>query len=104
MAKAKLTLSSVEELFSDTSPFPAEMIRDQVVEDLKMTDLAGANPSQLKISFDADQGSDILIRRIDPKQAQGYLVFQDERDYTSWLSAALAGPPDSERSGNGNGT
>lgn len=92
MDNVKITLNTLDDLFSKEAPFPKEMLRERVIEDMKATDLAGANPSHLKISFDDEGGGDILIKRIDPKRAQGYLVFQDERDYTSWLSETLTGP------------
>lgn len=90
------TLTSVEPLFKEEAPVPKETLRAQVVEDFKFRNLIGIPDQKIEISYNPDDGDDILLKVIDPHAASGYLVFQDQDAYKSWLDAQLYEPSQDE--------
>lgn len=91
-----ITLTSVEPLFKDESAAPGDTLKQIVLEDFKLNNLTGVPDQKLEISFNPDDGGDILIKRIDPHAASGYLVFQDETAYNDWLNKQLYEPSQDE--------
>lgn len=89
-------LTSLQPLFDDQAPVPKDTLKKQVVEDFKLKELAGIPDQSLEISFNPDDGSDIIIKSIDPHAASGYLVFQGEKEYNDWLGAQLHEPSQDE--------
>jgi hypothetical protein len=71
-------------------------LQQAVVEDFKLNTLVGIPDQKLEISFNPEDGGDILIKVIDPHAASGYLVFQDEEAYKNWLNANLYEPSQDE--------
>lgn len=100
-------LESVEPLFKEEAPVPKDTLRGAVLEDFKLRELAGVPDQKLEISFNPDEGGDIIIKLIDPHAASGYLVFQDEAAYRNWLDSELYQPSQDEieeASSRGSGT
>lgn len=91
-----ITLTDVKSLFEEDSPVPEGTLKQTVVDDFKMKELIGIPDSKLEISFNPDDGSDIIIKLIDPHAASGYLVFQDENAYNDWLGKQLYEPSQDE--------
>lgn len=91
-----IALKSVEPLFKDNVAAPKDTLRQVVVDDFKLNHLAGVPDQKLEISFNPDDGGDILIKLIDPHAASGYLVFQDETAYNDWLNTQLYEPSQDE--------
>lgn len=89
-------LQSVDSLFDDTAGVPKDTLKESVVEDFKLNNLAGIPDQKLEISFNPEDGGDILIKVIDPHAATGYLVFQDEKAYNDWLNVNLYEPSQDE--------
>jgi hypothetical protein len=89
-------LESVEPLFKDESAVPKDTLKQMVTEDFKLNQLAGIPDGKLEISFNPEDGGDILIKVIDPHAASGYLVFQDESAYNDWLGKQLYEPTQDE--------
>lgn len=85
-------LTSVEPLFSGEGAVPEDTLKKAVVDHFKMVHLPGVPEHKLEISFNPEDGGDILIKQIDPHAASGYLVFQDETAYNDWLNAQLYEP------------
>lgn len=90
------TLLSVEPLFKDESAAPEATLKQVAVEDFKLNNLAGVPTQNMEISFNPEDGGDILIKVIDPHAASGYLVFQDETTYNDWLGKQLYEPSQDE--------
>lgn len=90
------TLESVTPLFEDEAPVPEETLKQAVVEDFKGKNMVGVWDRKLEISFNPEDGGDILIKLIDPHAATGYLVFQDESAYNDWLNKQLYEPSQDE--------
>jgi hypothetical protein len=91
-----VTLTSVDPLFREESAVPKDTLVQVVLEDFKINHLAGVSDQKLEISFNTDEGDDILIKLIDPHAASGYLVFQDEEAYNNWLGVQLYEPSQDE--------
>jgi hypothetical protein len=91
-----LVLQSVESLFEDHAPTPKDTLKQVVLDDFKLNNLTGTPDQKLEISFNPDEGGDILIKVIDPHAASGYLVFQDEPAYSDWLNKQLYEPSQDE--------
>jgi len=91
-----ITLQSIEPLFSEESPIPKDTLKAEIIEDFKLKELTGIPDQNLEISFNPDEGSDIIIKLIDPHAASGYLVFQDEAAYNDWVSRQLYEPSQGE--------
>lgn len=91
-----ITLTSMAPLFDDESAVPEGTLKEAVIADFKLNQLAGTPDEKLEISFNAGDGGDILIKLIDPNAAQGYLVFQDETAYNDWLNRQLYEPTQDE--------
>ena len=91
-----ITLTSVQPLFEEESSIPKDALKQAVVEDFKLSELSGVPDSKLEISFNPEEGGDIIIKLIDPHAASGYLVFQDEEAYNDWLSKELYEPSQDE--------
>ena len=87
---------SVEPLFREDAPVPRDTMKQQVLEDFKMTALAGIPDQKLEISYNPDDGSDIIVKLIDPHAASGYLVLKDQSAYRDWLDAQLYEPSQDE--------
>ncbi|NBO55675.1 MAG: hypothetical protein EBU84_14040 [Actinobacteria bacterium] len=80
-----------------------DLFKSSVVGDIKMTQFAGTPEVLLQVEFDTADGSDILVRKVDPENALGYSVFSDQDDYYLKLSDSLYDPPDEEILGDKNG-
>jgi hypothetical protein len=91
-----ITLERVEPLFEDTSAIPQDTLKQVVLEDFRMNNLAGVPDNKLEISFNPEEGGDILVKLIDPHAATGYLVFQGEQAYRDWLNRELYEPSQDE--------
>lgn len=91
-----ITLISVEPLFAEEAPVPKDTFKQQALDDFKSGNLAGVPDQKLEINFNPEDGSDIIVKLIDPHAAAGYLVFQDESAYSNWLSAQLYEPSQDE--------
>jgi hypothetical protein len=91
-----VTLTSVKPLFDDDVAIPKTTLVQEALEDFKLNNLTGIQEQKMEISFNPDGGGDILIKVIDPHAATGYLVFQDEEGYKSWLNAQLYEPSQDE--------
>jgi hypothetical protein len=91
-----ITLTSVEPLFREDAPVPKDTMKKQVLEDFKLHNLIGVADQKLQINFNPDDGSDIIVKLIDPHAASGYLVFQDEKAYKDWLDVQLFDPSQDE--------
>ena len=89
-------LTALTPLFDDESPVPKDTLKQDVADDFKIKELAGVMDNKLEISFNPEEGSDIIIKLIDPHAASGYLVFQDEAAYTDWLNKELYEPSQDE--------
>lgn len=92
----RIEFEPLQNLFESDSAVPKELMKKQVVEDFKQTELIGVPDSCLEISFSPGEGDDILIRRVDPENALGYSVYPSEEDYFDHLSASLYQPTDEE--------
>ena len=86
-------------LFEEGAGVTKDLLKDSVLHDLKLTYLAGIPEVALQINFSPDDGSDILIQKVDPKNALGYSVYADEQDYFAHLSASLHEPSESDAMG-----
>jgi hypothetical protein len=86
----------VQPLFEDQSPVPEGTLQQAVIDDFKLNNLAGVPEQKIQISFNTEEGGDILIKVIDPHAASGYLVFQDESAYKHWLNVQLYEPSQDE--------
>lgn len=87
-------ITSLEPLFEDEAPIPKDSLKEAVVDDFKLK--AGVPDDKLEISFNPEDGSDIIIKLIDPHAASGYLVFQGEAAYNDWLNQQLYEPSQDE--------
>jgi hypothetical protein len=94
-----IKLQSVGALFEDSAAVPEDTLKQAVIDDFKLNNLAGIQDGKIQISFNPDEGGDILIKVIDPHAATGYLVFQDEKTYNDWLQAQLYEPSKDEVEG-----
>lgn len=75
----------LQELFEEASPVPPDLMKKAVVEDFKEKSLTGVPEIQLEIIFQPEDGSDILIRKVDPEKALGYNTFANENEYFNKL-------------------
>jgi len=91
-----MPLFNLEELHKDEAPIPKDSLKQDVVDDFKFKELAGKGEASIKITLNPEDGSDILIKVIDPHAAAGYLVFQDDASYKDWLSQQLYEPSQDE--------
>lgn len=89
----KIAFSPVQALFKPESALPQrdETLRT-VFEDFKTKDLAGVPETSLEVTFQPDDESDILIRKVDPEKAQGYQTYRGEEDYFAQQHADLYVP------------
>lgn len=72
---------------SEPEGVPKSTIKARVLEDLKLNALNGVSEQSTDIDFDPDDGSDILVKKIDPEKALGYQVFSDVNSYFARLEA-----------------
>lgn len=94
-----ISLSSMSDLFRDDSSIPKDALKHDILKDLKTKELVGISDDKLNISFQGDEGDDILIRVVDPRAAVGYLVHQDETEYNDWMASNLKDPSDEDIGG-----
>jgi hypothetical protein len=71
-------------------------MKNTVIEDFKEKNLPGVPEYHLQITLHPDDGSDILLRKIDPENAQGYRTYENESDYFNQLKLDLFAPTNSD--------
>jgi hypothetical protein len=86
----------IEDLFDKDGGINPAMFKDKVLEQVKQTTLIGVPEARLAIDFEPTDGSDILIRTIDPEKALGYQVHDGLDDYYKSLDRDLYVPQDSD--------
>lgn len=87
----------LRELFDDGGDgFNPDNIKHSVTTDVKMSLLSGIPESKLKIDFSPSDGSDIVIKSVDPEKALGYSLHADTQSYYENLGASLHVPEDDE--------
>ena len=89
----------LSELFSDGPAYSKDLLKTHVLDDLKRKELIGTPDDHLRIRFNPEDGSDILVHKIDPENALGYSVYPNEKDYFDRLSASLYEPSEEDISG-----
>jgi len=94
-----VSFEPLHELFEEDSPVPKELMKSDVVSDLRMKSFAGVPDASLRINFSGSEGDDILIHRVDPENALGYSVYASEKDYFDRLSAELYEPSEEDIQG-----
>lgn len=102
-----ITLESVTPLFDQTTPFSKADFVPPVLSHMKRGVLAGVSDSDLEVSGQEDGSDGIMVKRVDPHAATGYLAFQSVEDYNGWLTASLIEPTQDEveeAANRGNGT
>ncbi len=87
----------LNELFDDKEgTFDPNTIKHAVTTDVKISLLAGTPDSKVMIDFSPSDGSDIVIKSVDPEKALGYSQYADTQSYYENLSASLYAPDDNE--------
>lgn len=92
----KLDFEPLDPLFESSPGDTSQLFKTMVFEDIKLTRLGGVLSTQIQVDFAPKDGSDILIRKLDPENALGYSVYADLSDYYQHLSASLYQPSDEE--------
>ena len=87
-----IQFESLRELFQDDSAVPKDLMKPMILEDFRDKNLIGVPEANLQITFDTADGSDILIRKIDPEKALGYRTYEDESDYFNQLQLDMYVP------------
>lgn len=89
-----ISLTPLHELFEkDESSVSPQLLRDQVLQDFKQTQLAGIAEADIEVTFQDQEDNAILVRVVDPEKARGYQIYSGEEDYFNQLQAELiAGP------------
>lgn len=96
MARPNISFEPLTSLFEEEPGNLSDLFKDAALTTLKHTELIGVPDVELQINFNPEDGSDILVKRIDPEKALGYSVFEGEEDYFNRLSAELYSPTEAE--------
>lgn len=79
-----------QELFEPEQTVPKDLIVKHVYDDFKGKFLIGVPEIKLEVTFQGDESSDILVKKIDPEKALGYSTFSSESDYFERFGSELA--------------
>lgn len=85
-----LSFEPLDHLFDPLKTSPIEDLKKQVAQDAQLKFGLKGFPAQIQLDV-ASEG-DIITKQVDPHSAMGYLVFKDEKEYTSWMQAQLFEP------------
>ena len=91
-----LGFEPMADLFDEFSAIPMDQLKQKIVDDIRMTRLAGVPDYRLQIELEPQDGSDILIRQIDPEKALGTQTYGSVDDYYDSMEATLHLPSESE--------
>jgi len=80
----------LQELFDPEGPVPKELLTGQVYEDFRKKYMIGVPDGKIEVTFQPNESSDILIKKIDPEKALGYSTFTSDSDYFDRLDQELA--------------
>ena len=86
----------IQDLFTKDGGINKDMFKDKVLENIKQTTFIGVADSKLSIDLEPSDGSDILIKEIDPEKALGYQVHDNLDEYYKFLAKELYVPQDSD--------
>jgi hypothetical protein len=102
-----VALQSTRALFEEETPYTKADFLPSVIARLRQTKFPGVPESSLEITSQEGDPDAIIVKRVDPFAATGYLAFQSEQEYGDWLSASLYEPTQDEveeAMNRGNGT
>lgn len=91
----------LRDLFEEDSPAPKGSMKQNIIEHLRLSRIAGVPEYRVNIDLEPDDGSDIIVRVVDLENALGYRVYKGEEDYFNQLSADLHVPQESDFRGGG---
>ena len=92
----RIQFESLQELFSTDSAVPKNLMKGPILADFRLKELVGIPENHLQITFQPVDGGDILVRQVDPENAQGYRTYENESDYFNQLKLDLFTPTDSD--------
>lgn len=94
-----LAFEPLDELLSSQAPYRRDALVDKAVADVRASRFPGVPDDRIEAVTDGSQdgGADaIIVGKVDPSQAAGYLAFQSDDDYQRWLQASLHQPSQDE--------
>lgn len=77
----KITFEPVTSPHEGQIHIESETIKQAVSSDFREKELIGVPDPAVRIDFSPSDGSDILIKKIDPEEALGNRLFKSEDDY-----------------------
>lgn len=98
-----VSFEPLQKLFDEGGPIGPELFKQDVYSHLKSSRLGGTPEATLRIDFSPEDGSDILIEKVDPENALGYNVFGSKSEYFSHLSNSQYVPSEEELMGEQSG-
>lgn len=91
-----ITLQSTKPLFDEETPYTKEDFVPAVLAHIKNTRFPGVPEESLEITSQEGDPGAMIVKRVDPFAATGYLAFQSEREYSDWLQSSLYEPTQDE--------
>lgn len=94
-----LEFEPLTELMQDELVGTRHLFKKRVFDDFRSKSLTGSLDAHLEVDFNPLDGSDILVRKVDPENALGYSVFSDPGEYYQSLAASLYEPTEEDIQG-----
>jgi len=93
-----VTFEPMTQLYQPVAENIKDLFKGSVVQKMKDSEFIGTPEAYLQINLEGDSESDIVIRKVDPRESLGYRIFKSKEDHYRDLDAQMAVPSSQEGS------